>query len=84
MKYKLIIVVANVKHTSWWWNGKSEYEFETIDTLIDFMIEHMPLTNKDVDFIYRNDKNKDNGRLACTLGYEIEKGQYEMTEYTSF
>jgi len=84
MKYKLIIVVANIKHKSWWWNGKSCYEFDVLDELIDFMIKHIPLTNKDIEFVRRNDKKQDDGKLASTSWYEIEKGEHKMTEYTSF
>ena len=33
--YRLTMVIANIKHNSWWWNGKRIYTFETIDELID-------------------------------------------------
>ena len=84
MKYKLIMVVANISHKSWWWNGKSFYEFNTIDELINFMEENIPITQKAIDFIRKNDQSKNNGRLACTSWYEVEKGEHQMTEYTSF
>jgi len=92
MKYKLRMVVSNIRHKSWWWNGKSNYEFETLDELIDFMSEHIPLKEfsgcnymkSDINSIYENDKKYDNGRLACTSWYEVEKGEHQMTDYTSF
>ena len=84
MKYKLIMCVANIQHTSWWWNGKSVYKFETLDELLDFMIKHIPLKERDIDFIHKNDGKQDNGRLACTSWYDVEKGEPQMTEYTSF
>ena len=82
--YELKMVIANIKHKSWWWNGKPYYKFETIDELINFMMTHIPMTNRSIEFIYENDKKKQNGRLACTSWYEVEKGAHEMTEYTSF
>lgn len=94
MKYKLIMVVANIKHNSWWWNGKPCYQFNELDKLIDFMVKHIPLTNhsnipyisgsKDIELIRENDKKQDYGRLASTSWYEIEKGEHGMTEFTSF
>lgn len=95
MKYKLKMVVANISHKSWWWNGKSVYEFETLKELEDFMIEHIPLDKcealnymtrreSEIDFIRKNDKKKSNGKLASTSWYEVEKGEHQMTEYTSF
>lgn len=82
--YRLEMVVANIKHQSWWWNGKPICEFDDIDELIDFMIKHIPMTNEDINFIYNNDKKQKNGRLACTSWYSVEKGEHQMTEYTSF
>lgn len=38
--YRLVMVTANIGHTSWyrsWQNRKAIYTFETIDELIDFM-----------------------------------------------
>ena len=92
MKYKLIMVVANIKHKSWWWNGRSSYQFETLDELLEFMNDHIPLgkfdglnyMRSDINSIYENDKRIDNGRLACTSWYEIEKGEHQMTDCTSF
>jgi len=78
------MVIANIKHTSWWWNGKSCYRFDTLDELLGFMNKHIPLRKSDIDFIRNNDKKRNNGRLACTSWYEVEKGEHEMTEYTSF
>ena len=85
--YRLIMVVANIGHTSWyrsWQNKKTVYTFETIDELIDFMWKHIPMRDRDVDFIRNNDANQHNGRLACTSWYEVKKGEDQMTEYTSF
>ena len=82
--YKLIMSVANIKHKSWWWDGKPFYEFGTIDELIDFMKTNIPMSKRDVEFICKNDKEQQNGRLACTSWYDVEKGEHEMTEYTSF
>ena len=79
--YELIMVIANIKH---WWNGKSFYRFNTIDELIDFMTSHIPMRERDIEFIYSNDMKKDNGNLANTSWYRVHKGEYEMTEYTSF
>jgi hypothetical protein len=84
MKYKLVMVVANIKHTSWWWNGKSCYEFEVLEELLNFMSKHIPLKQRDVDFIRKNDENKKNGGLADTSWYRVEKGEHQMTDYTSF
>lgn len=82
--YKLEMVVPNIKHTSWWWNGKSIYKFDNIDEMIDFMMAHIPMKSRDIDFIYNNDKRQKCGRLACTSWYSVEKGEHQMTEYTSF
>lgn len=85
--YRLIMVVVNISHTSWyrsWQNRKTVYAFETIDELIDFMWEHIPMRDRDVDFIRNNDAKKQNGSLACTSWYEVKKGEDQMTEYTSF
>ena len=85
--YRLIMVVANIGHTSWyrsWNNKKITYAFDTIDELIDFMWEHIPMRNRDVDFIRNNDAKIQSGRLVCTSWYEVKKGKDQMTEYTSF
>lgn len=85
--YRLIMVVANISHTPWyrsWQNRKTVYAFETIDELIDFMREHIPMRDRDVAFIRSNDAKKKDGRLACTSWYEVKKGEDLMTEYTSF
>jgi len=84
MKYKLIMIIANIKHKSWWWNGKSIYQFEALAELLKFINKHIPITESDIDFICKNDEKKNNGRLTCTSWYEIEKGEHQMTEYTSF
>ena len=84
MKYKLIMVVSNIQHKSWWWNGKSSYEFETLSELISFMESHIPITKRDIDFICENDEKKDARGLANTSWYAVEKGEHQMTEYTSF
>lgn len=84
--YRLIMVVANIGHTSWyrsWQNKKAVYTFETIDELIDFMWKHIPMKDSDVNFIRNNDVKKQNGRLTCTSWYEVKKGEEQMTEYTS-
>ena len=81
--YKLRMVIHNICYKPWWWNGKPFYHFDTVDELIDFMIHKIPMDGKDVKFIYDNDKKKLHGRLACTSWYEVEKGEHEMTEYTS-
>lgn len=82
--YKLIMTVSNISHKDWWWNGNSAYKFKTLQDLLDFMSEHIPTTERDVNFITENDKRQQTGRLACTSWYEVEKGEHQMTEYTSF
>jgi len=82
--YNLKMVVANISHKDWWWHGKSSYKFETLKPLLDFMNENVPMTERDINFIIENDKKKEAGRLACTSWYEVEKGEHQMTEYTSF
>jgi hypothetical protein len=82
--YRLEMCTPNLKYISWWRGGKSLYKFDTIDELIDFMSANIPMTIGDMDFIYREDKKKQVGRLACTSWYTIEKGKRQMTEYTSF
>ena len=85
--YKLIMVVANIGHTSWYssWNNKKVfYTFETVDELIDFMWEHIPMRDRDVKFIRDNDAKKKNGKIANTSWYVVQKGEEQMTEYTSF
>lgn len=84
MKYELIMVIANIEHKSWWWNGKSNYNFETLDELLIFMNKHIPLKQSDIEFIIKNDGKQENGKLACTSWYTVEKGEHQMTEYTSF
>ena len=83
-KYRLRMVVANISHTSWWWNGKAFYEFDAIDELLSFMINKIPMTQREIDLIQRSDHEKKDGRIGCTSWYEIEKGEDLMTEYTSF
>ena len=85
--YKLVMCVANIGHMAWYSNWKNRsvvYTFEYIDELIDFMWEHIPMRDRDIDFIRENDINQKNGRLACTSWYEVIKGEEQMTEYTSF
>ena len=85
--YRLIMAVANINHTSWyrsWQNRKTVYRFDSIDELIDFMWKHIPMKDRDVDFIRNNDAKYQHGRLACTSWYEVKKGEDQMTEYTSF
>jgi hypothetical protein len=81
------MVVANIGHTFWyrsWQNRKTVYTFETIYELINFMWEHIPMRDRDVDFIRNNDAKNQSGRLACTSWYEVKKSEDQMTEYTSF
>ena len=82
--YKLTMTVNNIKYASWWWNGKSVYEFETMGELISFMTERIPLKDRDVKLLFDNDSKCKSGRLDCTSWYEVYKGENEMTEYTSF
>lgn len=48
------------------------------------MTAHIPMSDRDIDIIYDNDDKKENGRLDCTSWYTVEKGEHQMTEYTSF
>lgn len=83
-KYRLKMVVANISHTSWWWNGKSFYEFDTINELLSFMASKMPMTQREINLIRWYDHKKKDGHISNTLWYEIKKGEDLMTEYTSF
>jgi hypothetical protein len=83
MQYTLRMLLANIKHTSWW-KGKSIYTFETIEDLLRFIEEHIPITNYQYNFIIEHDKLNTRGNLACTSWYRVEKGEHQMTEYTSF
>ena len=82
--YTLEMAIPNIRHKSWWWNGKTIYKFNDIDELVSFMTAHIPMSDKDIDFIYDNDERKKNGRLDCTSWYTVEKGEHQMTDYTSF
>lgn len=85
--YRLIMVIANIGHTSWyrnWQNKKAVYTFETIDELVDFMWKYIPMRDRDVEFIRNNDAKKRNGTLANTSWYQVKKGEDLMTEYTSY
>lgn len=82
--YKLRMVIPNIKHTQWWWNGVENYEFESLDKMLEFMKKRIPMTDRSVAFIRDNDSKKERGRLACTSWYEVIKGNSLMTEYTSF
>ena len=83
MNYTIEMCVANIKHKEWW-NGAAIIEFETIQDVISFIRSHIPVKQRDIDFIIENDKNKSRGRLACTSWYSVRKGDPMMTEYTSF
>lgn len=84
MMYKLIMVVNNIMHQCWWWNGKSFYEFETVENLIEFIKEKIPVRAREIERIYEEDKVKTNGNLANNSWFRVEKGKHQMTEYTSF
>lgn len=83
-KYRLRMVVANIRRCTWWWNGTSCYGFDTIDELLSFMESKIPMRQREIDLIRRSDYEKKNGRIGCTSWYEIKKGEDQMTEYTSF
>lgn len=85
--YKLTMCVANIAHKPWYrnWNNRSAvYTFNDIEELIGFMWDNIPMRYREVEIIRENDINQKNGRLACTLWYEVVKGENQMTEYTSF
>lgn len=83
-KYRLIMTIPNIKHKSWWWNGQPIYGFDTVDELLCFMKSKIPMCQRDIELIRNNDSLKENGRIACTSWYDVEKGEDQMTEYTSF
>lgn len=81
--YKLIMVIANIKHKTWWWNGKSVYSFDDLESLFRFMTSRIPGTAENIVTICARDNAITDGRLYCTSWYDVEKGDKQMTEYTS-
>lgn len=82
--YTLEMVVANIRHTYWWWDDNPIYKFGTIEEALLFMKKHIPMRDRDIAFILDNDKKRDRGNLANTSWYLLRKGEPQMTEYTSF
>lgn len=84
--YTLSMVVNNIRHKSWWWNGATSYTFDTVENLIRFMRAKIPTGERNIKMIYEEDKIKETGTLAHTNWYKVIKGnrEHQMTEYTSF
>jgi hypothetical protein len=78
--YKLEMTMANIRH---WWRGKPRYQFDTFDELIYFMVKNGLATETDIQIMRKGDE-KQNARIACTSWYTVQKGEHQMTEYTSF
>lgn len=74
-KYRLRMVVANISHTSWWWNGKSFYEFDTINELLSFMASKMPMTQREINLIRWYDHKKKTDTLAIHFGMKLKKAK---------
>lgn len=85
--YTLSMVVNNIRHKSWWWNGATSYTFDTVENLIKFIREKkIPTGEGNIKMIYKQDKIKSVGTLVFTNWYKVVKGnpEHQMTEYTSF
>lgn len=78
--YKLRIVVENLPD----WKDKPVWNFISIMDAISFLDANFHLPEWEKDRIRKNDATKENGSLACTSWYELEKGEHQMTAYTSW
>lgn len=83
--------MKNKKYKAYLRNGiysKTHLESDNLKELIQ-MIEEQGIPIHDypphyLNGILESDKKMTNGRICCWGNLEIEKGEHQMTEYTSF
>jgi hypothetical protein len=83
--------MENKKYKAYLKNGKYAKNYLTSDTLEELiqMIEDNGILIHNYPFHYldgilSNDKKTENGRICSWGNLEIEKGEHQMTDYTSF
>lgn len=84
--YKIVIYVANIQHNPWW-NGKSTYQFDTLNEVIQCLKTIFPensIKDWELNRMIEADKKYENRNIAHTSWYKVIKGKEQMTWYTSF
>ena len=86
LSYGIRIEIANMgPKSSFPWNGKPYYEFDTIDEVCGFLSRtQLERSSKWLDRLREEDRLKGYGRLACNSWYEVIKGGTEPTDYQMF